>query len=159
MAYWFGFAALAGAFGGLIAFGVAHTNTAVSQWRLLFLIEGIPAVLIGILALKLLPGRPEATSFFNEEERIIALARRSRGTSGDAGYKLQRRHVTAAFYDWRVYAGGVIYFAANAVVASISAFLPTILTTLNLSTCFFAWLQSLCLLNDTLAFQLMRRPI
>lgn len=58
MAYWFGFAAVAGAFGGLIvflesgvfycslnnklgliAFGVQHAHTAISNWRLLFIIE------------------------------------------------------------------------------------------------------------------------
>ena len=137
MAYWFGFAAVAGAFGGLIAYGVAHTDTAISQWKLLFIIEGIPAVLLGFVAVTLLPNRPESTSFFNEDERKIALARRSRGTSGDNGYKVQTQHVKAAFMDWRIYVGGVIYFAANAALASISAFLPTILTTLNFSGHFF----------------------
>ena len=39
MAYWFGFAAVAGAFGGLIAFGVQHIHSSVSNWRLLFIIE------------------------------------------------------------------------------------------------------------------------
>jgi hypothetical protein len=39
MAYWFGFAAVAGAFGGLIAFGVQHIDSPVAKWRLLFIIE------------------------------------------------------------------------------------------------------------------------
>lgn len=50
MGYWFGFAAVAGAFGGLIAFGVQQINFGPplktrggsggeSDWRLLFLIE------------------------------------------------------------------------------------------------------------------------
>lgn len=39
MAYWFGFAAVAGAFGGLIAFGVQHAKAAISDWRLLFIVE------------------------------------------------------------------------------------------------------------------------
>jgi hypothetical protein len=39
MAYWFGFAAVAGAFGGLIAFGTQHANTNIGNWRLLFVIE------------------------------------------------------------------------------------------------------------------------
>ena len=39
MAYWFGFAAIAGAFGGLIAFGVQHAHASVANWRLLFIIE------------------------------------------------------------------------------------------------------------------------
>lgn len=39
MAYWFGFAAVAGAFGGLIAFGVQNIHSSVQNWRLLFIIE------------------------------------------------------------------------------------------------------------------------
>ncbi len=39
LAYWFGFAAVAGAFGGLLAFGVQHAHAAIANWRLLFLIE------------------------------------------------------------------------------------------------------------------------
>jgi hypothetical protein len=50
MGYWFGFAAVAGAFGGLIAFGVQHIHYGFplkissgsggeSDWRILFFIE------------------------------------------------------------------------------------------------------------------------
>lgn len=39
MAYWFGFAAVAGAFGGLIAFGIQHIHASVQDWRLLFIVE------------------------------------------------------------------------------------------------------------------------
>jgi len=129
MAYWFGFAAVAGAFGGLIAFGVQHAHAAISDWRLLFIIEGIPAVLMGIIAIAFLPDRPEMTKFLNEDERRIALARMNRGISGDTGLVVNKAHVAAAFKDWRVYCGGVIYFGLNCALASISAFLPTIIKT------------------------------
>jgi len=39
LAYWFGFAAVAGAFGGLIAFGTQHVHVTIANWRLLFIIE------------------------------------------------------------------------------------------------------------------------
>ena len=39
LAYWFGFAAVAGAFGGLLAFGVQHAHVGFENWRLLFIIE------------------------------------------------------------------------------------------------------------------------
>jgi len=39
MAYWFGFAAVAGAFGGIIAFGIQHANVDIEKWRLLFIVE------------------------------------------------------------------------------------------------------------------------
>jgi hypothetical protein len=39
MAYWFGFAAVAGAFGGLLAFGISHSSSSVQHWKLLFITE------------------------------------------------------------------------------------------------------------------------
>ncbi|KAJ7634655.1 MFS general substrate transporter [Roridomyces roridus] len=129
LAYWFGFAAVAGAFGGLIAFGIQHAHIAVEDWRLLFIIEGVPAIIMGVVALCFLPNRPESTTFLNERERSIALDRMNRGISGDTGVKVDKAHILMAFRDWRVYAGGAIYFGLNCALASISAFLPTILKT------------------------------
>ncbi|KAF7316435.1 MFS general substrate transporter [Mycena indigotica] len=149
MAYWFGFAAVAGAFGGLIAFGIQHAHATISNWRLLFIIEGCPAIVMGIVTIFFLPNRPESTTFFTDRERIIALDRMNRGTSGDVGARVTKgpfilqllrkaaifigklAHIVQAFRDWRCYAGGVIYFGLNCALASISAFLPTILTTLG----------------------------
>ncbi|THH14409.1 hypothetical protein EW146_g5918 [Bondarzewia mesenterica] len=129
LAYWFGFAAVAGAFGGLIAFGVQHANTAIENWRLLFIIEGIPATLLGFVALALLPNRPEMTNFFNEEERALAVKRANQDMTADVGYTVNKSHITSAFKDWRIFLGGVIYFGANCALASTSAFLPTIIQT------------------------------
>lgn len=173
MAYWFGFAAVAGAFGGLIAFGIQHAHTAVSDWRLLFIVEGIPTVLLGVLTLFLLPNRPEETSFLNEKEREIALERANRGTKADTGRTItkgtyryctaSRRSISYAFnrtyprstqrlagmhntfiglqscihqFLCQIYASGVLYFGANCALASISAFLPTIIATFGYSMLF-----------------------
>ncbi|KAL1746043.1 major facilitator superfamily domain-containing protein [Schizophyllum fasciatum] len=134
MALWFGFAAVAGAFGGLIAYGVQQADIPFSNWRLLFIVEGIPTVLLGCLTLCLLPNRPESTSFLNERERAIAIERMNRGTKADmramsAGSVTHQLYLTAHVYlglkDWRVYAGGAIFFAMNCSLASITAFLPT----------------------------------
>ena len=89
-AYWFGFAALAGAFGGLIAFGIQHAHAAIANWRLLFIVEGVPTVLLGVIAMAILPNRPEETSMVDEHEREIALERRNRGCKGDVGRMVQR---------------------------------------------------------------------
>lgn len=94
MAYWFGFAAVAGAFGGLIAFGVQHAHwhsaTGALDWRLLFIVEGIPSVLMGLVALAFLPDRPEMTTFLNAREKRLAVRRMGRGTSGDTGLGVNR---------------------------------------------------------------------
>ncbi|KAH9941658.1 MFS general substrate transporter [Epithele typhae] len=127
MAYWFSFAAIAGAFGGLIAFGIQDAHTTIENWRLLFIVEGVPTVLVGVLAMFILPNRPEETHVFNEKEREIALDRGSRGLKADTGRTVNKSHIIAAFQDWRIYAAGVLYFGANVALASTSAFLPTII--------------------------------
>ena len=91
MAYWFGFAAVAGAFGGLIAFGVQHAHAAVPNWKLLFIVEGLPTVLIGLLSMLILPNRPEETTMLNEKERELALERVNRGIKSDTGRVVNKR--------------------------------------------------------------------
>ncbi|KAG1745281.1 major facilitator superfamily domain-containing protein [Suillus lakei] len=131
IAYWFGFAAVAGAFGGLVAHGIQHVKAPIANWRLLFLLEGTPTILLGLFCLFMLPDRPESTQFLTAAERKIAISRMNRGTSGDFGAVVRRSHVIAAFQDWRIYVGGVIYFGLNCALASLSAFLPTIIGTMG----------------------------
>ena len=87
-AYWFGFAAVAGAFSGLVAFGIQHVRAAVANWRLLFIIEGVPTILLGFLAMFVLPNRPEETHILHGEERELALERMNRGCKADVGRSL-----------------------------------------------------------------------
>jgi len=84
---------------------------------------------LGIATIFFLPDRPESTTFLTERERKIAIERMNRSTSGDDGAVVQKAHIFAAFRDWRIYAGGVIYFGLNNALSAISAFLPTIITT------------------------------
>ncbi|KAF4618967.1 hypothetical protein D9613_010077 [Agrocybe pediades] len=111
LAMWFGFSTVAGAFGGLIAFGVQHIQSSVADWRLLFVIEGVPTVILGIATYFLLPNRPESTTYLTERERQIAIERMNRDQTGD------------------VYLAGVIYFGLHTAIASLGPFLPTIIAT------------------------------
>ncbi|KIJ61841.1 hypothetical protein HYDPIDRAFT_158773 [Hydnomerulius pinastri MD-312] len=131
IASWFGFAAVAGAFGGLIAYGIQHVKVSIANWRLLFIIEGVPTILLGVLCMILLPDRPESTEFLTPAERKLAMERMNRGTSGDVGAVVNHKHVIAAFLDWRIYAAGIMYFGHNCALGSLSAFLPTIIETMG----------------------------
>ncbi|KAI0676436.1 MFS general substrate transporter [Trametes maxima] len=129
LAFWFAFAAIAGAFGGLIAFGIQDIHAAIPNWKLLFIVEGLPTVLLGLLSMVILPNRPEETRILNEREREIAIERMNRGTRADIGRTVNKPHISAAFRDWRVYAGGILYFGTNCAAAAFGAFLPTVIAT------------------------------
>ena len=102
IAYWFGFAAVAGAFSGLIAFGIQHVRAAVANWRLLFIIEGVPTIFLGFLAMFVLPNRPEETHILHGEERELALERMNRGCKADVGRNLNTSEFhSIACIDWR----------------------------------------------------------
>ncbi|GJJ14843.1 hypothetical protein Clacol_009111 [Clathrus columnatus] len=150
LAWWFAFAAVAGAFGGLIAFAIQQVNLGGTfnnhNWKLLFIVEGIPAFILGVFILIYLPTRPETTAILQDgPERDLAIERTLRGTHTEKSPSTLREygsqnenecnpaHIALAFLDWKVYTAGVIHFALNATLASISAFLPTIVETFGFS--------------------------
>lgn len=90
------------AFGGLIAFGIQNANIDIAPWRLLFIVEGCPTVLLGLLTMWILPNRPEETSFLTEAERKLQFNRMNRGLRADVGRTVNKAHISAAFKDWRV---------------------------------------------------------
>ncbi len=66
--------ALANAYGGALAYGIARANANISGWRLLFIIEGVPTVLLAAIGFYCLPDRAETARFLNAREREIAVA-------------------------------------------------------------------------------------
>ncbi|KAG1745280.1 major facilitator superfamily domain-containing protein [Suillus lakei] len=132
IAYLFGFATVAGAF-------IQHAKLSVANWRLLFVVEGIPTILIGMICLFALLDRPESTHSLDAVERKLALARTSRGTSGDVGKMINKSMCISLCSAPRplkqitghVYVFGVHYFGLFCAAGSIGAFLPTIIATMG----------------------------
>lgn len=105
--YWYlGPTAIAGAFGGILAYGVGHIKSSVPQWKWLFIIEAVPGFLLGLACLWILPDRPLKNSKFSGEEQKLARARYYE-EGIDKGVKIQRKHVVWALCDWRVYMQGM----------------------------------------------------
>jgi MFS family permease len=66
-------AALAGAVGGLITYGIGHMDgTAVLRaWPWIFILERIPSFVVGIACWIILPNSPDTARFLTEEERAL----------------------------------------------------------------------------------------
>lgn len=69
--------AVAGAFGGILATGISFLNgkAGLAGWQWLFVLEGIPAVIVGVLVWFFLPDYPQTVSWLSPEERAFAVKR------------------------------------------------------------------------------------
>jgi MFS family permease len=69
------FAQLAGSVSGVLAFGISYLNgrLGLAGWQYLFILEGAPAVLCGILTLLFLPNFPDGVKFLTDQEKSAIL--------------------------------------------------------------------------------------
>ncbi|KAF1946652.1 MFS general substrate transporter [Clathrospora elynae] len=132
--YLFVSAALAGACGGLLAYGIGHMDGADGQrgWRWIMILEGIPTFILGIATWFILPDTPETAYFLNTEERAFAASRLKRQT----GYtsKAAEFHwddVRKCFKDWKVWTFCFAQFGSDTMLYGFSTFLPTIIKSIN----------------------------
>lgn len=70
-----GAAPLASTFAGALAYGITSGHGAIANWRILFLVEGLPVCAAALLAWFFVPDSPQEAKFLNEEEKEIARAR------------------------------------------------------------------------------------
>ncbi|RFU35286.1 hypothetical protein B7463_g1035, partial [Scytalidium lignicola] len=121
-------ATLAGAFGGAVAYGVGHMNgtSGLSAWRWLFILEGIPSILISIPVYFFLPDYPETVNWLNEDEKTLAVRRLAVEGSHGHGKSLTWQSAKETLCEWRLYAHYAIYFGISTPFSSLSLFTPSI---------------------------------
>lgn len=93
--------ALANAYGGALAFGLGHVHSKISNWRFLFIIEGVPTVLLALLAWFYLPDSPSTARFLNAREREVAQAFANNQPGDYKNEGLQLSQLGDAFKDYR----------------------------------------------------------
>ncbi|KAL4877305.1 major facilitator superfamily domain-containing protein [Aspergillus karnatakaensis] len=121
-------ATLAGAFGGAIAYGIAHMNQVhgYSGWRWLFIIEGAPSCASAVLVWFILPDYPETALWLSPEEKELAAQRLATEGSKGAAKAMTWEDAKEVLTDWRLYAHYLVYFGISAPFSSLSLFTPAI---------------------------------
>ncbi|KAL8654294.1 MAG: hypothetical protein Q9226_003494 [Calogaya cf. arnoldii] len=128
--YLFISAAIAGAVGGLLAYGIGFMDGVAGQkgWRWILIIEGIPSFVLGIATWFLLADSPETASYLSSEEKHLIKVRRARQLGQTASaQKFHKADVFAALKDWKIYAFCVGQFGTDTMLYGYSTFLPTII--------------------------------
>ncbi|RMY75691.1 hypothetical protein D0863_02423 [Hortaea werneckii] len=127
-------APLASCFAGALAYGITSGEAAIANWRLLFLVEGLPVIVMAVVTFFVLPDSPQKAWFLNEDEKRIALARgvRQVGKADRIG-GINIKETLLALTDAKAWFTAFMYFSCNVSFASLPVYLPTILEELGYS--------------------------
>ncbi|KJK10912.1 major facilitator transporter [Burkholderiaceae bacterium 16] len=118
---------LAGPIGGIVG-GPASAwlmttmsgTAGLAGWQWMFLIEAIPCVLLGFLALSLVPNRPADAAWLTDQEKRFLAA--------ELGVSVVHKHsFMAVARDARVYVLALAYFCIIAAIYAMSFWLPTLI--------------------------------
>ncbi|KAF7615635.1 putative MFS transporter [Aspergillus flavus] len=129
-------ASLSGAFGGLLARGLAEIGPrgGLEGWRWILIIEGLLTFLCGCLSYVGLPNNLETATFLTPEERSFAQERimldnpsAPQSPSGDELETLRWSEVRRGLLDPQMWFSAAAYFAILSGLYSFGLFLPTII--------------------------------
>jgi MFS family permease len=122
--------ALGGPLSGLILEALDGA-AGVRGWQWLFLVEAIPAVLLGLLVLARLPDRPDKAPWLSGRERKLVLSRLAQDAAGapdaSAGGAL-----VAVLSDWRVWALALADFLRAMINNVLNFWMPTLVQDLGI---------------------------
>jgi MFS family permease len=95
-------------------------------WQWLFVVEGLPSVLVGLVVLAVLPDSPAKAKWLSGEERALILDRLEQDEASKTG--LGHRHrVGEIFLDMRVWVFALAFFCINAGFYALNFWMPTII--------------------------------
>lgn len=127
---------VAGALSGLLAYAISFMNGlgGLPGWRWLFLLEGLPCVLISVVALFGLPDYPQTSKMLTPEEKIFIVQRLSSSApSGEKGHwdwrSLKPLVLDPTFYTFSIY-----WIAHGIGGFGVSYALPTVIYELGFTT-------------------------
>ena len=101
-------------------------------WQWLFLLEGIPSVIIGVLVFVLLPNGPRSAKWLTPQQQELIVQRMQEDDAGKD--ELVKRHsFMDAFKDGRVWALAVVYFCGVVCFYAVNFWMPTIIQELGIA--------------------------
>ncbi|CAO1620631.1 unnamed protein product [Parajaminaea phylloscopi] len=125
----FSAATIAGAFGGLLAYGLARVQVGdYAGWRWIFIVEGLLTVAAAVLGYFTLISSMDDAKFLTQEERDYMRDRLLYdGQNIPMNDNFKGKFVKAGFLDWKTWLSLIAYVGSLAPLYCIALTLPTIL--------------------------------
>ncbi|BBQ03305.1 MFS transporter [Caballeronia zhejiangensis] len=118
---------LAMIFGGPLAGALLRIDAWMPGWRWLFLIEGLPTVVLGLIVLRFLPATPHDAHWLTEQQRRSLQEVMSEETAEASSSSGARASEFAVFREPLLWGQLVALLIAYAATFALAYFLPTIL--------------------------------
>jgi MFS transporter, ACS family, tartrate transporter len=148
---------LATVFGGPLSGALLemHGLFGLKGWQWLFIIEGLPAVLLGLAVLKLLPDRPEHAAWLSQQEKqaLAGTLAAEAGVTRAAGYAGLGEALTRP----RVLMLGALYFLIVVGLYGIGFWMPQVIQTFGLTPLKIGFLTAVPYLFASVAMVLWGR--
>ncbi|EPE28238.1 MFS general substrate transporter [Glarea lozoyensis ATCC 20868] len=130
--YFISAAPLATSFASSIAWAIISLgkHSPIASWRLLFLLEGFPSVLVAVIAWHIIPDSPSTAPYLTRRQKRVAYLRlRSEETphSHPSSSHLNTSDILDTITSPRIYLTAFIFFLTNLAFSSLPVFLPTII--------------------------------
>jgi ACS family tartrate transporter-like MFS transporter len=124
-------------------------------WQWLFLLEGLPAVILGVMALKILTDRPEKADWLKPDERdwLAATMNAERAQRRDTGHASVWRSLRSG----RVWLLSIVYLLNASVTYGIFLWLPLMLQEVAGPGVSVSWLTALPFVAALIAMVLIGR--
>ncbi|KAJ5690847.1 hypothetical protein N7462_005239 [Penicillium macrosclerotiorum] len=135
VALFFSAASLAGAFGGILAWAIAHMDGVggLGGWRWIFILEGLLTIFVSVIAYFWVYDYPATAKFLSEEEREFIQFRLKNDNDSTRNEKFSWAAVFDAFKDPMVWLYGLGFHSLSLPLYTLSLFLPTIIKELGYS--------------------------
>lgn len=133
VALFFSAASLAGAFGGVLAWGIAHMRGVggYNGWRWIFILEGLLTAVVSIAAYFLVHNYPATSTFLTPEEKKYVIKRLENDGDAIRDEPFTWSGVRHALQDPKVYLYGLGFHTMSLPLYTLSLFLPTIIKALG----------------------------
>lgn len=129
MATFFSAATLAGAFGGILARGIAELSGAggLAAWSWIFILEGLASLVVSFSAYWGIHDYPRGNPRFLSPAEREEVQRRLREDSGGLAEEVKAKYVLQALCDWKIWVHMAIFLAGFCPIYSLALFSPTII--------------------------------
>ncbi|KAF2431642.1 MFS general substrate transporter [Tothia fuscella] len=133
IALFFSAASLAGAFGGILAFGIAKMKGVggYNGWRWIFIIEGLLTIVIAIAGYWFIHNYPDTAKFLNPKERAFIQARLASDSDATRNEAFTWANVSNALKDPKCWLYGLAFHTMSLPLYTLSLFLPSIIRSLG----------------------------